>query len=438
MQPRPYVIVQAFVAALSLSALGLTGVALGPLAGAVGIGCLGAALALAYRRQLATAPRGPSPQRAGNDRLVARSWFAVVLFGVIAWLASEFGFGYPSAPVFVRALAWGLSLLSVSVFVSSLVDWYWILPRVTGLIRPAPWESPGDPAWTRVTRIWLLHRALATLAFSAGAVLVPVYMAIATSGAARSAWGSAAGVLLGAVVPLNQRLIFALNPPVRLGDVLETPVGPAYVLDVALEGARVRVLGTHLLPRPWWRDAEDRVISLDQLGRYPVIPALPLPAEAVRTESWVDDETEPSGRLRSARIPDFQPWIVGRIEPPAQPGLRPAAEASFRQNDRRRRGRFVSVETTGTLVGTVLVLAAVAAQLATVDAPAALIAAAVVGLGLVTAGMVRLAVKFRRHARRRGAAVEPLSPSLQALGAAVERQHALLRENLGRPRGRDV
>ncbi|MEO7895581.1 MAG: hypothetical protein ABIR57_15345 [Aeromicrobium sp.] len=60
----------------------------------------------------------------------------------------------------------GLSTLLTIVFVSSLIDWFYVRPRRDGLVCLPPCWEPANERWYRVTRTWIRHRMIADLAFA--------------------------------------------------------------------------------------------------------------------------------------------------------------------------------------------------------------------------------------------------------------------------------
>lgn len=64
----------------------------------------------------------------------------------------------------------GVVTLAVEIcFLSSLVDWYYVLPRRDGLVCTPPCRTSADERWRRVTWFWFLHRFVAATAVMASA-----------------------------------------------------------------------------------------------------------------------------------------------------------------------------------------------------------------------------------------------------------------------------
>ena len=134
-------------------------------------------------------------------------------------------------------------IAGLGVYISAAVDWYLILPGVSGLVRPAPCQTPGRERWARVSKLWFFHRGFAT-------ALVPIcilglfFFMAATSpdaGTERLAWLGAAG-LVGAVFYRYQNgaltaLWWGLRAPRHVGDIVTLDDGTlAYIVDLAVQG----------------------------------------------------------------------------------------------------------------------------------------------------------------------------------------------------------
>jgi hypothetical protein len=134
------------------------------------------AMHLKYLRDLRKTKAAIPPHRAALDRLVthdplftivpATLFAALFLFGQIQPVVDEVAMhGAASALMPAALVIWG----------SSLVDWYVILPRISGQLGTRPCravlEAPAFPwpnTWKEVTRWWYVHRIAAALAFRVG------------------------------------------------------------------------------------------------------------------------------------------------------------------------------------------------------------------------------------------------------------------------------
>jgi hypothetical protein len=208
------------VAALALMALrGFT-----TPAGAVGVGILlfGAALDVAYmRRRKAERLRA---HRTTLDRIVRAQLVAIALSGVA--LAAVLG-ATGAAPLedssrLVKALIIGFTASISVIYASALVDWFWILPNVSGVLGPAPCEAPGQERWAGVTNIWLFHRAVATFTVMGVLAGVPAYMAGTSHGTQTVIWAFVGLALTVAYSKLNEGVLtsfsHALNATLEVGD----------------------------------------------------------------------------------------------------------------------------------------------------------------------------------------------------------------------------
>ena len=135
---------------------------------------------------------------------------------------------------------------SLVVFLSSLVDWWWVLPRISGVLRPAPCQCAGGETWPGVTSVWLFHRGLATVVVSGALTAVPAYMAYSSTGHTAVAYTIAAGVFGGTLAAFFNGAVIALvqsfSPKVRVGDLVTVDTTTAYVVDVEVSGVSYRLL----------------------------------------------------------------------------------------------------------------------------------------------------------------------------------------------------
>lgn len=134
------------------------------------------------------------------------------------------------------ALLIASAALFVVVFVSSLIDWYYIRPRIDAVIGEPPCRATADQkgAWKRVTRRWYLHRGIATMAYIVFALviaLVIMLMLVRTYPAAAAVVGGVSGIA-GIV------LIFAGSYRSELPTVAKWVLSPAFVLgdDLTYDG----------------------------------------------------------------------------------------------------------------------------------------------------------------------------------------------------------
>jgi hypothetical protein len=154
---------------------------------------------------------------------ISMSVYAIVVATALSALAAR-GFGFPAAaiaagiaitaatsemtyrsaserplahaPAIAQALIVGVTVASCAVYVSSLVDWYWILPKVSGMIGLAPCERAGGERFAAVTKMWFFHRAAATTIVTFVLAGVPGYMAGRGAGGAEGAGWAVLGSAL--------------------------------------------------------------------------------------------------------------------------------------------------------------------------------------------------------------------------------------------------
>jgi hypothetical protein len=226
---------------------------------AVALATGGAAIAVAmaldaqyrWRRRRFSRPSS----RDGLDRTVRRQWAIGSPLMLLAALPGLLGLDWSADPVrLVATIALCTSIAATTVYLSALVDWYWILPRVSGVVCLGPCENGGEERWTYVTAHWIVHRVLAELVVSAAVVAIPAAMAASTSGKTQVAWGVGAAAFTAAVSLREKYLLPAIfdagDPPAKVGDVVRVRHEAAerdqwdwaYVADVSLAGYKVVLL----------------------------------------------------------------------------------------------------------------------------------------------------------------------------------------------------
>lgn len=231
-------------------------------------GCLGVTslvLYITFRVYISRSTREVPPHRRRLERFVLPQWLGATSVGLAAILVPVIlGVGTVQASRAVEALVGGLVIGSLAIFLSSLVDWYWILPRVSGLNGQAPCEVWGSQRWSRLTSVWLFHRAVATLVVCGVITGLVLYLGAGTSKDAHTAWTIAGGII-GAVLLIFNRdaliaLAYSLNPPRHVGDLLKVDTQAAYMVDISLQGAKYKLLeGTDFVNKPFMNKADDQV-----------------------------------------------------------------------------------------------------------------------------------------------------------------------------------
>ena len=165
---------QALVLAILLVAAAALGSPVAALACAV-TGALAAwTLHARYRGDVLLARAEIPPHRERLDLIVAGDARAALAAGVIAGaLLTAFQIEPPRSGVAPLTPVL-LAVVASVVYLSSLVDWYVILPRVSGLLGARPCrahdvEHPRFPkTWRETTRWWYIHRIVAALVLRFG------------------------------------------------------------------------------------------------------------------------------------------------------------------------------------------------------------------------------------------------------------------------------
>ena len=227
--------------------------------------------------------REASAHRRQLDRIVRRQWIGAAASSLlIALVCAQFDLTPLSgSSQLVAALIVGVVVGTIGVFLSSLVDWYVILPKVSGL-WPAPCEANDGERWKYTTCIWYFHRAMATAVVYLVVVGVPTYMGDISSGSAIVAWASVATIV--AIVAgyffrgMFLAFWYAFNPPLLLGDQVFVDVPEegdgdmslrrhrAYVVDVSLQGAKYKILDDGHYLRGRFISKDDGHIPIQRLG----------------------------------------------------------------------------------------------------------------------------------------------------------------------------
>ncbi|HEX8207543.1 MAG TPA: hypothetical protein VF587_15880 [Solirubrobacteraceae bacterium] len=238
---------------------------------------------------------GPPPLPTSERWAIAAAFAAVVVPSAVIWATGAAGFiDVHTAKHDTRPVALALVLIafacSALIFLSGLIDWFYVRPHLRGG-RGSVCATSFAGYWRGLTRIWLLHRAAATLgpiagitaivALTANTWLRPVDETIA--GAIAAVATIIAGFYITRTAPL---LAIAINPPVQVGDVIQLAeefnvyepeqLREYFVVDVALEGVKLLAV-----------DGEDHV---RRVGR-----------DAMRTHDRTIDVTDIAKLLRSRR-----------------------------------------------------------------------------------------------------------------------------------------
>ena len=169
MSPEPYVRGQAFALAVLLVATAVLGSALGALVCSLVTGLIAWGLRVRYRGDVVLAHVDVPPHRERLDMIVAGDVRVAVAVGMVAGgLLLGFDVQRPDSGV-APVTPLFLAIVAAGVLLSSLVDWYVILPRVSGLLGARPCRHPERDhprfprTWRETTRWWYIHRIIAAL-----------------------------------------------------------------------------------------------------------------------------------------------------------------------------------------------------------------------------------------------------------------------------------
>lgn len=136
-----------------------------------------------YARVLGDRPR--TTRRSEGDRAIARQLaVSYVVPSLIAAGLIITGEGLrPTVGVIttadIQVFLTVISLTLLSWLASSHMDWYYIRPRIDGVVVPPPCQTSRDTMWKGVTRKWYLHRAIASVV--TGGAVIAVALVVATT-----------------------------------------------------------------------------------------------------------------------------------------------------------------------------------------------------------------------------------------------------------------
>lgn len=141
----------------------------------------------------------------------------------------------------ISALLFAAAALFAVVLASSLIDWYYVRPRIDGVVGEPPCRSADWGARKRLTRRWYLHRGLATLAFFGFVVVVALVVMLMLV----REHPTAAGVVGGVGGLASLLLIFSSTYRVEIPIVAKWVLSPAFALgdDLSYEAHKWRGRG---------------------------------------------------------------------------------------------------------------------------------------------------------------------------------------------------
>ncbi|HST68184.1 MAG TPA: hypothetical protein VLI94_00830 [Solirubrobacterales bacterium] len=268
MSPIPYVRGQLVVLSVLIVLAAIVGAAL------VALCCAAVSLGLfccfeaRYRHDVSVMEGEIPSHRARLDTVMSNNaWGGLgpaLLIALVALLVDS----HPEGSTFdtARAALASLTIAATGVYSSSLVDWYVILPRISGQLgyRPCRDAHPAFPfphSWKEVTRWWYIHRIV-------GALVFRVFVALAAAAIVGDLIGAgiqtkvAAGLIVGLFGPymasIPDAVMQASQPKVLVGQTVLVKArarrqllppfrklyppdlpGRQYVVDVSLEGVHM-------------------------------------------------------------------------------------------------------------------------------------------------------------------------------------------------------
>jgi hypothetical protein len=239
-----------------------------------------AALAGRYRHDVAVTGVETPSHRARLDEVVANDAIAALVPTVLLIVAS-FVLGLKpagDAAATARVALSFLSIAAVAIYLSSLVDWYVILPRISGQLgaRPCRDRDPRFPfphSWKEVTRWWYIHRIVATVAFRfmlAAAIAAILGEFIGAGEETRIVAGLVLGIFATYMSTLSAAVFQGAQPKLLVGETVLVQARPRrqiwppfkmihppaldgrqYVIDVSLEGIHLTPADPREQPGPF-------------------------------------------------------------------------------------------------------------------------------------------------------------------------------------------
>jgi hypothetical protein len=123
-----------------------------------------------------------------------------------------------------------VAVVAAAIYLSSLVDWYVVLPRISGLLgarpcRPCTGEPPRFPStWREVTRWWYVHRIAAALVLRFGlsyAVVIAIGPVVDLPVAASVVGGAVVGGLAAYMAAMPKAFMQVGHPTAIVGHTVE-------------------------------------------------------------------------------------------------------------------------------------------------------------------------------------------------------------------------
>ena len=251
MSPEPYVRAQAGALAFALLLSALQGPAVAALICAGITALIANVLYLRYRGDLRAARVDVVPQhRERLDLIVSGDVRAASAVGAVAGSfmlvlsvkQPDLGIA-PISAVLLGATA-------TVILLSSLVDWYVILPRISGLLGTRPCREPDadfprrPQTWREVTRWWYIHRIVAALALRFGlsfAISLTVSEHIDVPYGASIVAGAAVGFLASYVAAVRKAAWQAGHPSLIVGRTVRRRTVDRKPLTLTVFGRKVKL-----------------------------------------------------------------------------------------------------------------------------------------------------------------------------------------------------
>jgi hypothetical protein len=284
MSPEPYVRAQAGALALALIVAALQGPAVAALVCTGATALIAGVLHLRYRGDLRAARVDVVPQhRERLDLIVAGDLRAVLALGAVAGGFMLFLNVEPPDLGIAPISAVLLGVTAAIILLSSLVDWYVILPRISGLLGIRPCREPDTDfprrpqTWREVTRWWYIHRIIAALALRFGlsfAISLTVSEHMDVPYGASIVAGAAVGFLASYVAAVRKAAWQAGHPSLVVGRTVRRRTVKRKPLTITVFGRKVklpyltRAEVREMRPREYVYDVSLEAVQLVAAAKY--------------------------------------------------------------------------------------------------------------------------------------------------------------------------
>lgn len=250
MSPEPYVRGQALALAFALVAAATLGSALWTLGCVLATGLVALGLQHRYRGDLATAKVSVPRRRERLDLIVAGDLRAALGIGLaVSGALALLSVDPPDTGIAPASLVL-LAITAATILLSSLVDWYVILPRISGLLGIRPCRAPDSDhprfpkTWREVTKWWYIHRIVAALVLRFGlayAIVVTVAQYTSVPYGASVVGGAAVGGFAVYLAAIPKAIWQAAHPSLIVGRTVRRRKVERKQRFLELPGARVAV-----------------------------------------------------------------------------------------------------------------------------------------------------------------------------------------------------